>query len=1085
MTSHAHNFNTTITTAAIASAMAGQINNADAGYTAVYDENQDTFTVTADTPKDGEIITVQMLEANDDLRDQKALLAETYDSVTALGGTNSARDEAVKAYEDFMADADAKGQMDYASLISQLNTSVEPGKIAEDEECVLEGTGTVSISLESAPEEWQKAITSVSVQEITENEDETTPVHSYSPEEAGLEFGTSWGSSVLNLNSAIFNSENKRTSFNITLKAEGYVDSSAEISVINYSAESFQIRIVGKDGKVYPIKTYSKEEIEAMATTGHYQTACGMAGVRTFYAEGVLLTDLLEDAGVDFGPGMSIQLRTNDMATENDSTTEDAYYSRGLWTYEQLMGDRYYFPGIFGNEDFADAVENQTDGRWGETVRTALGATEDKVKVTPMICSDYIETIYTDDPTAAEPNQDDLDALNGINSEERAFRFLYGLAMDSENPDVVSGETTTWSATYGAFGIDIINEDYIGNDKQSGEIEKDSSAVLDGSGRVALSLESGDQDWVNAITSVTIQEEGQDAKTYSAQEADVKLESGMWGDEISFDSSIFDSANKRTTYNITIEATGYTNSTATVSVNNYSAESFQIRIVGKDGKVYPIKTYSKEEIEAMATTGHYQTACGMAGVRTFYAEGVLLTDLLEDAGVDFGPGMSIQLRTNDMATENDSTTEDAYYSRGLWTYEQLMGDRYYFPGIFGNEDFADAVENQTDGRWGETVRTALGATEDKVKVTPMICSDYIETIYTDDPTAAEPNQDDLDALNGINSEERAFRFLYGLAMDSENPDVVSSETTTWSATYGAFGIDIIDENYTGNTGSGGSGGGGGGSAVTNYTVTFDSNGGSSVAKQTVASGKTVSEPADPTREGYVFDGWYTDEELTQAYDFSDKVTKSFTLYAKWNEEGTDPGEEPGTDPGTGDTPNFSDVSADSWYAEYVTYLAERGIVNGKTETTFEPNSQITRAEFIKIIAEVAGADVTGQTSSKFSDVASGAWYAPYVAWGVENGLINGVSDTQFDPNGNITRQDMATLISRYAEFAEFEIPQTEEPVTFSDASDIASYAQDAVTQMQRAGIINGRGDNTFAPQDNATRAEACKMLTILMQQMGR
>ena len=118
-------------------------------------------------------------------------------------------------------------------------------------------------------------------------------------------------------------------------------------------------------------------------------------------------------------------------------------------------------------------------------------------------------------------------------------------------------------------------------------------------------------------------------------------------------------------------------------------------------------------------------------------------------------------------------------------------------------------------------------------------------------------------------------------------------------------------------------------------------------------------------------------------------------------------------------------------------------------------------------------------------MASGAWYAPYVAWGVENGLINGISDTQFDPNGNITRQDMATLISRYAGFAEFELPQTEESVTFTDASDIASYAKEAVSQMQKAGIINGRGDNTFAPKDNATRAEACKMLTILMQQMGR
>ena len=84
----------------------------------------------------------------------------------------------------------------------------------------------------------------------------------------------------------------------------------------------------------------------------------------------------------------------------------------------------------------------------------------------------------------------------------------------------------------------------------------------------------------------------------------------------------------------------------------------------------------------------------------------------------------------------------------------------------------------------------------------------------------------------------------------------------------------------------------------------------------------------------------------------------------------------------------------AWYAEYVSYLAGKGIVNGKTADTFAPDAQITRAEFIKIIAGVAGADVSGKSSSRFSDVASDAWYVPYVAWGVENGIINGTSETK-------------------------------------------------------------------------------------------
>ena len=142
-----------------------------------------------------------------------------------------------------------------------------------------------------------------------------------------------------------------------------------------------------------------------------------------------------------------------------------------------------------------------------------------------------------------------------------------------------------------------------------------------------------------------------------------------------------------------------------------------------------------------------------------------------------------------------------------------------------------------------------------------------------------------------------------------------------------------------------SGGGGGGSAVAkDYTVTFDSNGGSDVAKQTVTSGEKVNKPADPTREGYEFAGWYTDSKLTTAYDFSSKVTKSITLYAKWTEKGAEP--EPST--------SFKDVAADAWYAEYVSYLCRQRHRKRKDSGYFRPDAQITRAEFIKIIAGSSG-----------------------------------------------------------------------------------------------------------------------------------
>ena len=626
-------------------------------------------------------------------------------------------------------------------------------------------------------------------------------------------------------------------------------------------------------------------------------------------------------------------------------------------------------------------------------------------------------------------------------------------------------------------------------------------------GTVNLSLAGGDS-WIQAVTAVKI-------NGTELTDDDYEIADGV----LSVTSLTFDTEGQTTPktkdYEITVEADGYDTVTQTVTVNFYGASTFTIRLLDKNNKVVEERTYTRDEIIAYSqdeTTGGqdklFSTACSMTGSRAFKGSGAYLSTLIKEAGIaegtDFNPDTTkVKFRTNDSNDEtdiNDDPSVDSYFGMITTDYTELMSPRYYFQDLYNHDselykvykesasidqDDDDAVE-----AYNLELRRAMAASN-KVEVEPMIAYEFSEdaNVDLDDVPLDNPSHESYEYDQAL-AKDKSFRFLLGTGMVEKNGETLSSTlNTTMRATYQLYGIDLVDSSLGGSSGS--SGGGGGGSAVTNYTVTFDSNGGSSVTKQTVASGKTVSEPADPTREGYVFDGWYIDKELTDAYDFGDKVTKSFTLYAKWTEEdtepdpGEEPGEEPGTDPGTGDTPNFSDVPADSWYAEYVTYLAERGIVNGKTATTFEPDSRITRAEFIKIIAEVAGADVTGQTSSKFSDVASGSWYAPYVAWGVENGLINGVSDTQFDPNGNITRQDMATLISRYAGFAEFELPQTEEPAAFSDASDIASYAQDAVSQMQRAGIINGRGDNTFAPQDNATRAEACKMLTILMQQMGR
>ena len=181
------------------------------------------------------------------------------------------------------------------------------------------------------------------------------------------------------------------------------------------------------------------------------------------------------------------------------------------------------------------------------------------------------------------------------------------------------------------------------------------------------------------------------------------------------------------------------------------------------------------------------------------------------------------------------------------------------------------------------------------------------------------------------------------------------------------------------------------------------------------------------------------------------------------------------------TVNFTDVSG--WYADSVNYLAARGIINGKGSDKFAPNTNITRAEFVSILANLAGVDLSQYTNSAFIDVETKVWYNGAVQWAYENGIVAG-SDGNFNPNAIITRQDMAVIIASYAkEIENYTLTKEKEAVNFADNSEVSSYAKNAVSAIQQAGIISGKGSDTFAPKANVTRAEAAVMIAKLLQKI--
>ena len=271
--------------------------------------------------------------------------------------------------------------------------------------------------------------------------------------------------------------------------------------------------------------------------------------------------------------------------------------------------------------------------------------------------------------------------------------------------------------------------------------------------------------------------------------------------------------------------------------------------------------------------------------------------------------------------------------------------------------------------------------------------------------------------------------------------------------------------------SSGGGGGGGGSVVTQYTLTFDTNGGTAISKVTKDKGTKVDLSGyTTTRQGYTFAGWYADEALT------DKVTSvtlnsNKTVYAKWTEKTPEKPALP-----------FADVTKGDWFYDAVQYVYDKGMMNGVDGDRFAPNATTSRAMIVTILYRLENEPaVSGK--SPFTDVAAGQWYTNAVAWAAANGIVTGTTDTTFAPNGNITREQMAAILYRYASYKGLDVSRQADLSGYADASAISAYAKQAMAWANGQGLITGVTATTLRPDGNAVRAQAATILMRLCEQV--
>ena len=174
-------------------------------------------------------------------------------------------------------------------------------------------------------------------------------------------------------------------------------------------------------------------------------------------------------------------------------------------------------------------------------------------------------------------------------------------------------------------------------------------------------------------------------------------------------------------------------------------------------------------------------------------------------------------------------------------------------------------------------------------------------------------------------------------------------------------------------------------------------------------------------------------------------------------------------------PAFTDITG-HWAADNILFAASRGLLSGTSDTTFSPGTGMTRGMFVTALGRLAGINPDSYKTGKFTDAKADAYYAPYVNWAAQTGIVTGVTATTFAPDTNINREQMAVIMANYAKKLGYDLPQTLKAVTFADNANISSWAKDAVRAMQQAGILAGKNGNKFDPKGTATRAEVATVL---------
>ena len=263
----------------------------------------------------------------------------------------------------------------------------------------------------------------------------------------------------------------------------------------------------------------------------------------------------------------------------------------------------------------------------------------------------------------------------------------------------------------------------------------------------------------------------------------------------------------------------------------------------------------------------------------------------------------------------------------------------------------------------------------------------------------------------------------------------------------------------------GGGGGGYNPPVTYYTLRFETGGGSDIPSVQGTYNTYIDlTKYVPTWRGHAFIGWYSERSLTNKVS-GVCLTKDMTVYAGWRVD---------ENPGTGVNP-FTDISEKDWFYGDVMFVYENGLMLGTSKTLFSPHETAMRGMMATILWRMEGSPVPKGKNS-FTDVEAGKWYADAITWTAENGIFAGYGKDKFGPDNPITREQLAAIFYRYADYKGYDLTVKGDLDKFKDADKITDYAKTAMQWAVGSGLVKGKSGNLLDPQGTATRAEIAAML---------